>query len=230
MSSALERFHAPVSGWFRQRLGTPTPVQDRGWQALSSGESALLLAPTGSGKTLAAFLSALDRLMFEAPSTGVRVVYVSPLKALGADVERNLRGPIAGILESATALGVAARAPSIAVRSGDTPAADRARFRKHPSEILITTPESLYLILTSGAAEHLTSVRTLIVDEIHTLVGSKRGAHLALSLERLERLRTETTPLQRIGLSATVRPIERAAEFLGGGEVRRDASSRARCA
>jgi ATP-dependent Lhr-like helicase len=223
VSSALERFHPPVSGWFRQRLGTPTPVQERGWQALSSGESALLLAPTGSGKTLAAFLAALDRLMFEAPSPGVRVVYVSPLKALGADVERNLRGPIAGILESAAALGVAARAPSIAVRSGDTPAADRARFRKHPSEILITTPESLYLILTSAAAEHLTSVRTLIVDEIHTLVGSKRGAHLALSLERLERLRTEKTPLQRIGLSATVRPIERAAEFLGGGEVRGEA-------
>ncbi len=222
MSSALARFHSPVSEWFKKRLGTPTPVQERGWQALAGGESALLLAPTGSGKTLAAFLTALDRLMFAAPSAGVELVYVSPLKALGADVERNLRGPIAGIVETAAALGVAARAPSIAVRSGDTPAAERARFRKHPSEILITTPESLYLILTSGAAEHLSSARTLIVDEIHTLVGSKRGAHLALSLERLERLRAEKSPLQRIGLSATVRPIERAAEFLGGGELRGD--------
>jgi ATP-dependent Lhr-like helicase len=228
VTAALERFHAPVRSWFERTLGTPTTVQERGWQAIADGQSVLLLAPTGSGKTLAAFLSALDRLMFQpASGSGVRVVYVSPLKALGIDVERNLRGPIAGILESANGAGSSARVPSVLVRSGDTPASERARFRRHPTEILITTPESLYLLLTSGAAAHLATVDTLILDEIHTLVGSKRGAHLALSVERLERLRpSDAPPLQRIGLSATVRPIEETAAYLGGARVVGDAVER----
>ncbi len=204
-------------------------MQARGWVPIADGRSALLLAPTGSGKTLAAFLSGLNRLMSEAPANGagVRLLYISPLKALGVDVERNLRAPIAGISATAERLGQAVRIPSVAIRSGDTPAAERVRFRKHPSEILITTPESLYLMLTSGAAEGLRAVETVIVDEIHALVGTKRGAHLALSLERLERLRAAhgvTAPLQRVGLSATIRPIEEAALFLSGGTVGPDGS------
>ncbi|HWO10178.1 MAG TPA: DEAD/DEAH box helicase [Polyangiaceae bacterium] len=217
MNDPLARFAAPVGEWFRSALGTPTQVQAQGWAALGGGRSALLLAPTGSGKTLAAFLAALDRLMFaprEAP--GVRLLYVSPLKALGVDVERNLRAPIAGIRAAAERMGVRFSVPSTTLRSGDTPARERAQFRKAPSDILITTPESLYLLLTSQAAEHLRQVEAVIVDEIHALLGTKRGAHLALSLERLERLRATAEPLQRIGLSATVRPVEEAAAFLGG--------------
>jgi ATP-dependent Lhr-like helicase len=219
----LARFAAPVGEWFRAALGVPTPVQAQGWAALADGRSALLLAPTGSGKTLAAFLAALDRAMF-APTAqpGVRLLYVSPLKALGVDVERNLRAPIAGIRAAAERSATPVHVPSVAQRSGDTPARDRARFRKEPSDILITTPESLYLLLTSRAAEHLHTVETVIVDEIHALLGTKRGAHLAVSLERLERLRVGLPPLQRIGLSATVRPVEEAATFLAGGQVGAD--------
>jgi ATP-dependent Lhr-like helicase len=220
VTDPLARFAAPVRQWFRSALGDPTPVQAQGWAALERGRSALLLAPTGSGKTLAAFLAALHRLMFEPRGEpGVRLLYVSPLKALGVDVERNLRAPIAGILAAAERSSTPVHVPSVVQRSGDTPARDRARFKRDPSEILITTPESLYLLLTSQAGEHLRHVETLIVDEVHALVGTKRGAHLAVSLERLERLRVGQAPLQRIGLSATVRPVEEAALFLGGGQV-----------
>jgi ATP-dependent Lhr-like helicase len=223
VTDPLARFAAPVGHWFRAALGTPTPVQAQGWTALSEGRSALLLAPTGSGKTLAAFLAALDRVMF-APQAerGVRLLYVSPLKALGVDVERNLRAPIAGIRAAAERASIPVHVPSIVQRSGDTPARERAQFKRQPGEILITTPESLYLLLTSLAAEHLRTVETVIVDEIHALLGTKRGAHLAVSLERLERLRVGSPPLQRIGLSATVRPVDEAAAFLAGGQVGAD--------
>jgi ATP-dependent Lhr-like helicase len=233
VTDSLARFASPVGEWFRAALGTPTPVQERGWEALAGGGSALLLAPTGSGKTLAAFLAALNRLMFEpVEQRGVRLLYVSPLKALGVDVERNLRAPIAGIRAAAERSGTPVTLPSVVQRSGDTPARERAQFKKAPSDILITTPESLYLLLTSLAAEHLRTVETVIVDEIHALLGTKRGAHLALSLERLERLRSSAAsgapPLQRIGLSATVRPVEEAAAFLAGGVVGADGTVSAR--
>jgi ATP-dependent Lhr-like helicase len=229
----LSRFAAPVGQWFRSALGAPTPVQTGGWAALHAGQSALMLAPTGSGKTLAAFLAGLDRLMFPvsadparaSESAGVRLLYVSPLKALGVDVERNLRSPIAGIRTAAERAGVPVRIPSVGQRSGDTSAKERAQFRKQATDILITTPESLYLLLTSQAAEHLRRVETVIVDEIHALLGTKRGAHLAVSLERLERLRVLQTPLQRVGLSATVRPVEEAALFLGGSTLAADGSA-----
>jgi ATP-dependent helicase Lhr and Lhr-like helicase len=223
VTDPLARFAPPVGEWFRAALGAPTPVQAGGWAALAGGGSALLLAPTGSGKTLAAFLAALDRLMF-APieAKGVRLLYVSPLKALGVDVERNLRAPIAGIRAAAERAQTAVHVPSVAQRSGDTSPRERGQFRRQPSDVLITTPESLYLLLTSQAAEHLRHVETVIVDEIHALLGTKRGAHLAVSLERLERLRAGAPPLQRIGLSATVRPVEEAAAFLGGGRVEAD--------
>jgi ATP-dependent helicase Lhr and Lhr-like helicase len=210
-------FHPAVAAWFARAFEAPTAAQALGWPPIHRGESTLLLAPTGSGKTLAAFLSALDRLMFapEPPrKERLRVVYVSPLKALAVDVERNLRAPLAGIAQVAAERGDAHRVPAVAVRSGDTPAKERARFTRDPADILITTPESLYLLLTSNARETLRSVETVIVDEIHALVPTKRGAHLALSLERLEALAGR--PLQRIGLSATQRPLDEVARFLGG--------------
>jgi ATP-dependent Lhr-like helicase len=215
--AALAGFHEPVRAWFGASFDGPTPVQARGWPTLLAGESALLLAPTGSGKTLAAFLAAIDRLMFEPPPEAAlrcRVVYVSPLKALAVDVDRNLRAPLVGIARHAERLGQPWHVPEIALRTGDTPARERARFTRRPADILITTPESLYLILTSRAREALRAARWVIVDEVHALVGGKRGAHLALSLERLEALTGR--PLQRIGLSATQRPVEEAARFLGG--------------
>ncbi|HEY3254800.1 MAG TPA: DEAD/DEAH box helicase, partial [Polyangiaceae bacterium] len=178
----------------------------------------LLLSPTGSGKTLAAFLSAVDKLMHspEPPKeTRCRVLYVSPLKALAVDIERNLRAPISGISEAARRLGQDVRVPTLAVRTGDTPQVERARMRRTPPDILITTPESLFLLLTSEARKILESVETLIVDEIHSLVASKRGAHLFLSLERLQALRAGK-PLQRIGLSATQRPLDEVARLLVG--------------
>jgi ATP-dependent Lhr-like helicase len=181
-------------------------------------ESALILAPTGTGKTLTAFLWCLDRLMLHnTPAEGTRIVYVSPLKALAVDVERNLRSPLAGIANMARRRGVAFREPTISVRTGDTPQRERALYRRNPSDILITTPESLYLLLTSQASEALRSVDTVIIDEIHALVPTKRGAHLALTLERLEALVKK--PIQRIGLSATQRPLEEVARFLGGVDV-----------
>jgi len=192
-----------------------------GWPVIARGESALILAPTGTGKTLAAFLWCLDRLMLhsqpESDKKGCRILYVSPLKALAVDVERNLRSPLAGMANMARRMGVDFREPSISVRTGDTPQRERARFARKPSDILITTPESLYLLLTSQAADALRTVDTVIVDEIHALVPTKRGAHLALSLERLQALTKR--PIQRIGLSATQRPLEEVARFLGGVEV-----------
>jgi ATP-dependent Lhr-like helicase len=218
-SDVLAPFHPAVRGWFRAAFDAPTPPQMLGWPPIARGESTLILAPTGSGKTLAAFLWCLDRVMFTpAPPQPrrCRVLYVSPLKALAVDVERNLRAPLAGISRVASARGDAFVTPAIAVRSGDTPAVERARFQREPADILITTPESLYLLLTSNAREVLRSIDTAIVDEIHALVPTKRGAHLALSLERLAALGGHR--LQRIGLSATQRPLDEVARFLGGVE------------
>ena len=220
---ALDVFQPAVRAWFSGTFPAPTKPQQLGWPAIGRGESTLILAPTGSGKTLAAFLWCLNRLMFEPPpplKERCRVLYVSPLKALAADVERNLRAPLAGIAHAAEAEGVPVSIPHIAIRTGDTPAGDRARFLREAADILITTPESLFLLLTSQARERLVHVDTVILDEIHALVPSKRGAHLALSLERLEALRAHGT-LQRIGLSATQRPLDEVARFLGGAEPRR---------
>ena len=207
-------FHEPVRRWFEASFPGPTRAQALGWPPILAGQSTLLLAPTGSGKTLAAFLTAIDRLMFTQPpdkKARCRVVYVSPLKALAVDVERNLRAPLAGI----GAQGGALHLPTVAIRTGDTPASERAQMLRTPPDILITTPESLYLMLTSQAREILRSVETVIVDEIHSLVSTKRGAHLFLSLERLQAGRE----LQRIGLSATQRPLDEVARLLGGGSV-----------
>ncbi|MET0794767.1 MAG: DEAD/DEAH box helicase, partial [Polyangiaceae bacterium] len=214
----LRELSQPAREWFETTLGEPTRAQALGLPAILSGASTLLLSPTGSGKTLAAFLSAVDRLMSgpEPPKeTRCRVLYVSPLKALAVDIERNLRAPIAGIAEAARRLDKEVRVPTLAVRTGDTPQVERARMRRTPPDILITTPESLFLLLTSETRKILESVETLIVDEIHSLVASKRGAHLFLSLERLQALRAGK-PLQRIGLSATQRPLEEVARLLVG--------------
>ncbi|HUZ84797.1 MAG TPA: DEAD/DEAH box helicase, partial [Gaiellales bacterium] len=203
----LAAFSPAVREWFERSFAAPTRAQALGWPPIARGDHTLLLAPTGSGKTLAAFLWALDRLQ-SAPADGVtRVLYVSPLKALNHDVERNLRAPLAGI---------AGRDLRVALRSGDTSQAERAAIRRRPPDILITTPESLYLMLTSAAREVLAGVETVIVDEIHAVASTKRGSHLALSLERLEHLAGR--PVQRIGLSATQRPLEEVARFLGGGD------------
>jgi ATP-dependent helicase Lhr and Lhr-like helicase len=217
--AGLELFHPPVRQWFQEAFPAPTRPQRMGWAAIARGDSTLILAPTGTGKTLAAFLWCINRLMF-APvpdkKQRCRVVYISPIKALAVDVERNLRAPLAGIAQAAQRLSVRYHEPAISIRTGDTPAAERARFARHSGDILITTPESLYLLLTSNARENLESVETVIVDEIHALVPTKRGSHLALSLERLEHLCTRR--LQRIGLSATQRPLEEVARYLGGCE------------
>ncbi|HVR38476.1 MAG TPA: crosslink repair DNA glycosylase YcaQ family protein [Thermoanaerobaculia bacterium] len=215
--SALDPFHPAVRDWFVASFREPTRAQQLGWPAIARGEWTLITAPTGSGKTLTAFLWALDRLMFTPrppKERRCRVVYVSPLKALAVDVERNLRSPLAGIANVATSRGDAYVVPDAWIRTGDTPQNERARFLREPADILITTPESLYLMLTSNARESLRGVETIIVDEIHALVPNKRGAHLALSLERLSLL-CEREP-QRIGLSATQNPVEEVARYLGG--------------
>jgi ATP-dependent Lhr-like helicase len=187
-----------------------------GWPVIQRGDHTLIISPTGSGKTLAAFLAAIDEVMFHrgSGSSECSILYISPLKALAADVQRNLREPLYGVAHLATANGAEFAMPRVAVRTGDTPVAERNAFLRRGADILITTPESLFLLLQGRAAARLKSVRWVIVDEIHTLAGSKRGAHLALSLERLEHL--TATPFQRIGLSATVRPVEETARFLGG--------------
>ncbi|HVV76123.1 MAG TPA: DEAD/DEAH box helicase [Mycobacteriales bacterium] len=221
-TSPLNRFGPATREWFTSSFEAATPAQAGAWDAIASGAHSLVIAPTGSGKTLAAFLSALDRLTTSArvtdPGQRCRVVYVSPLKALAVDVERNLRAPLAGIRHAAKRIGTTLPADgdlTIAMRTGDTTPDARRAFQKSSADILITTPESLYLLLTSKARESLGGVDTVIVDEIHAIAGTKRGAHLALTLERLdERL---DKPAQRIGLSATVRPVEEIAMFLAGG-------------
>lgn len=232
----LDRFTPATQDWFRGAFPAPTPAQAGAWTAISAGKHALVVAPTGSGKTLSAFLWAIDSVFrertsaTEAPAKSeprTRILYISPLKALGVDVERNLRSPLIGIGQSARRLGIPAPAVTVGVRSGDTTSSDRRKLVSDPPDILITTPESLYLMLTSRAGETLRGVHTVIIDEVHAVAATKRGAHLAVSLERLDALRrshalqqaqepSEFTAAQRIGLSATVRPIDEVARFLGG--------------
>ncbi|MCA2221539.1 ATP-dependent helicase [Nonomuraea sp. NEAU-L178] len=244
--SSLEHFSHTTRQWFAGAFEAPTSAQEGAWESIARGDNTLVVAPTGSGKTLAAFLWSLDRLAPDhhpttptdpaqvdagtrsRPKSGskqveagpkqvkrqTKVLYVSPLKALAVDVERNLRAPLAGLKQTARRLGLPVPEISVAIRSGDTPAEDRRRFAAHPSDILITTPESLFLLLTSQAREALRGVETVIVDEVHAVAATKRGAHLALSLERLDALLQR--PAQRIGLSATVRPVSEVAAFLGG--------------
>ncbi|MBT2502010.1 ATP-dependent helicase [Curtobacterium sp. ISL-83] len=218
MTDVLERFSPATAAWFRGAFAAPTPAQAGAWDAISTGQHALVIAPTGSGKTLASFLWSIDRLISATDrppaKQRTRVLYVSPLKALGVDVERNLRSPLVGITQTARRLGTEPPDVTVGVRSGDTPSSDRQKLLRQPPDILITTPESLYLMLTSQARETLVNVDTVIVDEVHAVASSKRGAHLAVSLERLDDLLEK--PVQRIGLSATVRPAEEVARFLGG--------------
>ena len=220
--TSLDRFSALTRRWFEGTFAAATPAQAQAWDAIADGDHTLVIAPTGSGKTLAAFLWAIDRLArpdVDSTETGTRVLYISPLKALAIDVERNLRTPLAGISRIAEQGGSPAPKIRVGVRSGDTPPAQRRELIAKPPDILITTPESLFLMLTSAARETLAGVQTVIVDEVHAVAGTKRGSHLALSLERLDALLE--TPAQRIGLSATVRPPEEVARFLTGGQPAR---------
>lgn len=215
----LEQFHPAVRTWFVQTFGEPSPPQLKGWPAISSGKHTLILAPTGSGKTLAAFLwginHVLEQSLREDLSTGVRILYISPLKALNNDIHRNLEEPLDGILHQATRMGLTVPRISSAVRTGDTPQSKRSAMLRHPPDILITTPESLYIMLTSKQARKMfRTVQYVIVDEIHSICNNKRGVHLSLSLERLSALAEQE--YQRIGLSATQRPLELIARFLGG--------------
>ena len=215
----LDLFSAATREWFAGAFAGPTPAQDGAWRAVAAGEHALVVAPTGSGKTLAAFLWALDRLAVavppDEPMRRCRVLYISPLKALAVDVERNLRSPLAGIRQATHRLGLPQPDIRVGMRTGDTPAEQRRGFARSPTDVLVTTPESLFLLLTSAARESLRGVHTVIVDEVHAVAATKRGAHLALSLERLDALLER--PAQRIGLSATVRPVEEVSAFLAGG-------------
>ena len=216
--SAFDLFSSPVRAWFETSFAAPTEAQSKGWPAIAANDHTLLLAPTGSGKTLAAFLWAIDRLGNEPSPTDkerrCRVLYISPLRALAVDVEKNLRAPLAGSALAADRLGASFTAPVVGMRTGDTPGKERQQLVRNPPDILITTPESLYLMLTSRARDTLRGVQTVIIDEIHALAPTKRGAHLMLSLERLEAI-TDRPP-QRIGLSATQRPLDEMARFLGG--------------
>ncbi|WP_372736261.1 DEAD/DEAH box helicase, partial [Nocardioides sp.] len=225
LGESLGGFSEPTRTWFEAAFAEPTPAQAGAWAAIRAGKHALVVAPTGSGKTLSAFLWSIDQLLTAAPPAAghdqaehrrqrTRVLYVSPLKALAVDVERNLRSPLVGIKHTADRLGVTVPEVSVGVRSGDTSASDRRKLVSTPPDVLITTPESLFLMLTSQARESLRGVETVILDEVHAVAGTKRGAHLAISLERLDALLAR--PAQRIGLSATVRPLEEVARFLGG--------------
>ncbi|MGB3442794.1 MAG: ATP-dependent helicase [Actinophytocola sp.] len=218
-SEALDLFSPATRQWFTGAFAAPTDAQTGAWLAAANGEHALVVAPTGSGKTLAAFLWALDRLATEPKpaerTERCRVLYVSPLKALAVDVQRNLRAPLAGISQATRRLGEQDPGITVGMRTGDTPADERRSFQRTPPDILVTTPESLFLLLTSAARESLRGVETVIVDEVHAVAGTKRGAHLAVSLERLDALLPR--PAQRIGLSATVRPIDEVGAFLAGG-------------
>src|SRR5947208_10851682 len=216
---ALSLFHPVIANWFGERFGSPTDVQARSWPAIASGTDLLIAAPTGSGKTLAAFLSCLDSLFKQALARELddhtQVLYVSPLKALSNDIQKNLRQPLAEIGNAALSAGLLMPELRVLVRTGDTPMTERQQMLKRPPHILVTTPESLFILLTAEKSRRLLqTVRTIIVDEIHAVAPNKRGAHLALSLERLEAL-TLMKP-QRIGLSATQRPIETVARFLVG--------------
>ena len=235
-AGALAGFSEPTASWFRAAFAEPTAAQEQAWNSIRNEENALVIAPTGSGKTLAAFLWAIDKLVTEpVPADAAkrcRVLYISPLKALAVDIERNLRSPLAGVGQAMRRLGLAEPDIRVGVRTGDTAPDDRRKLASKPPDILITTPESLFLLLTSRARDGLRHIETVIIDEVHALAGGKRGAHLALSLERLDALRkagqavagpanrttsqAEVKPAQRIGLSATVRPPEEVASFLGG--------------
>ena len=218
MSNVLGRFSPATRDWFSGAFPSPTPAQLGAWEAITTGANALVVAPTGSGKTLAAFLWAIDRLATtpapEDRNLRTRVLYISPLKALAVDVERNLRSPLVGVTQTAKRLGMSPPEVTVGVRSGDTTSGDRRLLQRLPPDILITTPESLYLMLTASARDTLRGVETVIIDEVHAVASTKRGAHLALSLERLDLLLEK--PAQRIGLSATVRPHEEVARFLAG--------------
>ncbi|MGH3269324.1 MAG: DEAD/DEAH box helicase, partial [Trebonia sp.] len=237
----LDSFHPAVRTWFERRFpGGPTEPQAAGWREVAAGGHTLIAAPTGSGKTLAAFLVCIDRLYQEGPavlagaegssSRGPTVVYVSPLKALATDIHQNLEAPLREIAAVAGELGLAAPSIRVAVRTGDTAAAERAAMLKHPPDILITTPESLFLLVTAERSRAmLRTTRTVIVDEIHAVASNKRGSHLALTLERLAHVAEE--PVQRVGLSATVRPIETIARLLvGSGQDRDNPDGTPRCA
>ncbi|MFE0132218.1 ATP-dependent helicase [Streptomyces sp. NPDC059037] len=214
--SALDEFSPATRGWFTGAFSAPTSAQAGAWRAIGEGSDVLVVAPTGSGKTLAAFLAALDQLASTPPPADpkkrCRVLYVSPLKALAVDVERNLRSPLTGIRQESVRLGLPEPEVRVGIRSGDTPPAERRALSTRPPDILITTPESLFLMLTSAARDALTGIETVILDEVHAVAGTKRGAHLALSLERLDELLPR--PARRIGLSATVRPVDEVARYL----------------
>jgi ATP-dependent helicase Lhr and Lhr-like helicase len=216
--TVLGLFSPATRQWFAGAFEAPTPAQVGAWEAAAAREHALVVAPTGSGKTLAAFLWALDKLATTSPvdkAHRCQVLYVSPLKALAVDVQRNLRAPLAGIRQAAHRLGLPEPSITVGMRTGDTPADERRSFQRTPPDVLVTTPESLFLILTSAARESLRGVRTVIIDEVHAVAGTKRGSHLALSLERLDAMLSQ--PAQRIGLSATVRPVDEVSAFLAGG-------------
>ena len=210
----LAVFSEPTRRWFNAAFAAPTDVQAAAWPRIQAGADVLAVAPTGSGKTLAAFLCAIDRCLTPREEPGVRVLYISPLKALAVDVERNLRAPLSGIATQCELLGLPAPHISVALRTGDTPTQERRVMARRPPDVLITTPESLFLMLTSATRSILAGVESVIIDEVHAIAGSKRGAHLAVSLARLDHLAGRRIP--RVGLSATVRPTHVAAQFLGG--------------